>query len=221
MKKDDNKPNLKSESRLNKTKLFIDVDGVLLSRTGQQTSRGLTEFQVANHATTFLRFCTNNFDCYWLTARSREGSIAEVERAFRQAVPNPTASEQEKDDLKFLVSGIPVATWGGMKADAFAAEEDFYWIDDNPDQASLSWLDQHGLSGHFVVASTDQHPDDLVRCKVFLQGSESSSKKPEFARLSPTLTKEQMTENIIAALERSGITVKRDIDPVTGEKIDG
>jgi hypothetical protein len=30
-----------------------------------------------------------------------------------------------------------------------------------------------------------------------------------------------MTENIIAALERSGIAVKRDIDPATGEKMDG
>jgi hypothetical protein len=202
-----------------KTKLFIDVDGVLLRRTGQKTSRGFTEFQIANHATTFLRFCTEHFDCWWLTARSRGGSIAEVERAFRHAVRNPAASEQDRDDLKALVIGVPVAAWRKTKADAFSAEEDFYWIDDNPDQSSLSWLDQHGLSSCLVVTSTDQHPDDLERCRAFLQETGRSFKRPEFVRLSPSLTKEQMTENIIAALARSGIIVKRDIDPVTGEKI--
>jgi hypothetical protein len=220
MKKDDNKLNLKSGTRHKKTKLFLDVDGVLLRRTGQQTSRGLTEFQIANHATTFLRFCSEHFDCYWLTARSREGSITEVERAFRHAVRNPAASEQEKDDLKALVSGIPVAAWGETKADAFSAGEDFYWVDDNPDEASISWLDRNNLSGRLVIVSTDKNPDDLARCRTFLQEAGSSFKKPEFVRLSPSLTKEQMTENIIAALARSGITVKRDIDPVTGEKID-
>ena len=203
-----------------KTKLYLDVDGVLLRRTGQKTSRGLTEFQIANHATSFLRFCTDHFDCWWLTARSREGSIAEVERAFRHAVRNPAASERDRDDLKALVSGIPVAAWGETKADAFSAGEDFYWVDDNPDEASISWLDQNGLSGRLVVAATDQRFDDLVRVQGVLQETESSFKKPEFVRLSPSLTKEQMTENIIAALARSGITVKRDIDPVTGEKID-
>jgi hypothetical protein len=204
-----------------KTKLYLDVDGVLLRRTGQQTSRGLTDFQIANHATAFLRFCTDHFDCYWLTARSREGSIAEVERAFRHAGRNPAASEQDKDDLKTLVSDIPVAAWRETKADAFSAEDDFYWIDDNPDQSSLSWLDQHDLSGRLVVAGTDRQPDDLSRVQGVLQETGSSFKKPEFVRLSPSLTKDQIKENIIAALERSGISVKRDIDPVTGEKIDG
>ena len=196
-----------------KTKLHLDVDGVMLRRTPQG-------FQVANYALTFLDFVTEHFNVHWLTARSHEGDTAEVERAFRHAMPNPTASKQERDALTKIVSGIPVAAWGEMKADAFSEEEDFYWIDDNPDQSSLSWLDQHDLSGRLVVTSTDQHPDDLERCRAFLQEIESSIKKPKFVRLSPSLTKEQMTENIIAALERSGISVNRDIDPVTGEKID-
>jgi hypothetical protein len=204
-----------------KTKLYLDVDGVLLRRTGQQTSRGLTEFQIANHATSFLRFCISNFDCYWLTARSREGNIAEVERAFRHAIRNPAASEQDKDDLKTVVSAIPVGAWGETKADAFDAEEDFYWLDDNPDQASLSWLEQHDLSGRLVVPTTDRQPDDLVRCREFLRETRSGFRMPEFVRFSPSLTRDQMKENIIAALERSGISVKRDIDRVNGEKNDG
>jgi len=190
-----------------KTKLYLDVDGVLLRRTGQKTSRGLTEFQIANHATAFLSFCTEHFDCWWLTVRSREGNITEVERAFRHAVRNPAASEQERDDLKVLVSGIPMAAWGETKADAFSADEDFYWIDDNPDPVSKSWLDQHDLSGRLIVAATDRRPDDLNRVKGVLQETGSCLNKPEFVRLSPSLTKDQIKENIIAALARSGIRV--------------
>jgi hypothetical protein len=146
-----------------KTKLYLDVDGVFLTRTGKRTSRGMTEFAIANGATDFLRYCTAYFDPYWLTARSHEGDIAEVERAFRQSVNTPMASGQDRDDLKALVSGTPVATWGETKADAFTREEDFYWIDDNPDALSITWLEEHGLSDRLVVASTDQHPDDLAR----------------------------------------------------------
>ena len=195
-----------------KTKLYLDVDGVMLRRTPQG-------FLVVNHALTFLDFVTEHFDVYWLTARSHQGDTEEVERAFRHALPNPTASKQDRGALAKIVSSIPVAAWGETKSDAFSAEEDFYWIDDNPDGLSLAWLDQRGLSGRLVVASTDQHQDDLSRVQGVLQEIGSSIKKPEFVRLSPSLTKEQMTENIIAALARSGIIVKRDIDPVTGEKI--
>ncbi len=158
-----------------KTKLYLDVDGIFLRRTGRQTSRGMTEFQIANSAVSFLRWCTDNFDCYWLTARSREGDIAEVERAFRQAVRNQNSSEQERADLKDLVSGIPVARWGAMKATAFTSEQDFFWIDDNPDEASLTWLEQHGLSDRLVVASTDQRHDDLVRVQGILNDRRTRS----------------------------------------------
>lgn len=164
----DKTPNSPSEKRHMKTKLFLDVDGIFLRRTGRSTARGMTEFAVANGATAFLRFCTENFDCFWLTARSREGNIAEVERAFRQAVRKQNSSEQERTELKALVSAVPVARWGAMKADGFCAEEDFIWIDDDPTAACLIWLEQHGLSSRLVVASTDQRPDDLVRVQGIL-----------------------------------------------------
>jgi hypothetical protein len=141
-----------------KTKLYLDVDGVMLRRTPQG-------FQVANHALPFLHFATDHFNVYWLTARSHEGDTAEVERAFRHAMLNPTASKQDRDVLKALVSAIPVARWGETKADAFGAEEDFFWIDDNPDAMSLAWLKRHDFSGRLVEASTDQCPDDLARAQ--------------------------------------------------------
>jgi hypothetical protein len=146
-----------------KTKLYLDVDGVMLRRNPQG-------YQVANHALPFLRFAIDQFEVYWLTARSHQGDTAEVERAFCHALPNPTASKQDWNVLKALVSAIPVARWEQTKADAFGAEEDFYWIDDNPDALSLAWLKRHDFSGRLVEASTDQCPDDLARAQSVLVG---------------------------------------------------
>jgi hypothetical protein len=196
-----------------KTNLYLDVDGVMLRRTPQG-------FQVADHALLFLRFATDHFNAYWLTARSHEGNTAEVERAFRHAMPNPTASKQDRNALTKIVSAIPAAAWREMKAGAFSAEEDFYWIDDNPDQASQSWLEQQNLSSRIVVASTDQHPDDLSRVQGVLQEIGSSFQKPEFVQLPSPRTKNQMKENIVAVLARTGIAVERNSDRVTGEKVD-
>jgi len=69
-----------------------------------------------------------------------------------------------------LVSGIPVARWGVMKAEAFVEEEEFVWVDDNPDKGSLDWLEQQGLGDRLVVAITDQCCDDLTRVQSILAG---------------------------------------------------
>lgn len=146
-----------------KTKLYLDVDGVMLRRTPQG-------FQVANHALTFLGFAIDHFDVYWLTARSHEGDTTEVERAFRLALPNPTASKQDRATLTKIVSSIPTAQWGETKSDAFTSGVLFIWVDDNPDIRALKWLKQRGISDRLVVAVTDQEPDDLVRVQGVLEG---------------------------------------------------
>ena len=151
-----------------KTKLYLDVDGVVLRRTGQLTARGTTEFEIANGAATFLRWCADHFDCIWLTARSRDGDTSEVERAFRHAVREKNSSEQEKADLMAYVSRIPVASWGATKAGGITVGEDFFWVDDDPDVSSLNWLEHHGLRSRLIAASTDQRHDDLSRVQVIL-----------------------------------------------------
>jgi dihydroorotate dehydrogenase len=42
--------------------------------------------------------------------------------------------------------------------------------------------------------------------------TESKPSKPVFTRLSPQLSHAQMVRNIVDALEKSGITVKQDVD---------
>jgi len=144
-------------------KLYLDVDGVVLRRTGIATARGSTEFEIANGALTFHSWCVEHFECRWLTARSHKGEIADVERAFRHAVRSRDMSNQEYAELMALVAGIPVARWGEMKAEVFDAEEDLFWVDDNPGEKSLRWLERQGLAERLVVASTDHRCDDLTR----------------------------------------------------------
>ncbi len=145
----------------NPTRLYIDVDGVVLRRTGRTEYGGRTEFEVAPHAEQFLRWAIGHFTSSWLTARARDGDIEEVARAFRLAVG-------VTDDLKALVRTIPVARWGVAKVQGIVLVEDFRWLDDNPDQASLAALEQHGLRDRLIEISTDQRPDDLVRVRGLL-----------------------------------------------------
>lgn len=46
---------------------------------------------------------------------------------------------------------------------------------------------------------------------------EPPQSKPVFTRLTPEMSREQMRENLIAALENSGIKVKRNEETVTGK----
>ncbi|MDP3957737.1 MAG: hypothetical protein Q8Q10_04525 [bacterium] len=48
-------------------KLYLDIDEVLLTRQGEP-AEGLTEF---------LKFATENFDCYWLTTHC-DGDVKDV-----------------------------------------------------------------------------------------------------------------------------------------------
>ena len=64
--------------------LYLDLDGVILRRTGRG---GRLAFEVAPGAMEFLSWATENFTCYWLTSRSHDGSIDGIERAFRFAIP--------------------------------------------------------------------------------------------------------------------------------------
>jgi len=53
-----------------KTKLYLDVDGVLLA----QESKNIPTTVLANHINEFLEFVLQNFDCYWLTTHCRNNS---------------------------------------------------------------------------------------------------------------------------------------------------
>ena len=140
-------------------KLYLDLDGVILRRTGRAEFNGRTEFDVAPGAMEFLSWAVEDFDCYWLTSRSHDGTYDEIERAFRLAIPTTNMAAETKD----LIRSITPVPWGAEKAGGIDLSSDFYWVDDDPDGVSVDSLEVAGKSSRLIVASTDERPDDLTR----------------------------------------------------------
>jgi hypothetical protein len=152
--------------------LYLDLDGVILRRTGNTEFNGRVEFDVAPGAMEFLSWAVDNFHCCWLTSRSHDGSIEEIDRAFRFAIPTNNMATETKE----LIRAIRPAQWGVEKVSGIDLSRDFYWIDDNPDSGSVAALEEAGKSSRLIVASTDQRPDDLLRVRKLLTKASSNQR---------------------------------------------
>jgi hypothetical protein len=144
--------------------LYLDLDGVILRRTGRTEFGGRVEFIVAPGAMEFLAWAVENFNCYWLTARSVDGTYDEIERAFRFAIPTTNMAAETRD----LIRSITPAPWSGSKVSGIDLSREFVWVDDDPDDASVAALESAGAASRLIVASTDGVPDDLVRVRGLL-----------------------------------------------------
>ena len=150
--------------------LYLDLDGVILRRTGNTEFNGRVEFDVAPGAMEFLSWAAANFHCYWLTSRSHDGTYGEIERAFRFAIPTNNMEAGTKN----LIRAIRPTQWGSEKVSGIGLSRDFFWIDDNPDSGSVAALEKVGKSSRLIIASTDQRPDDLERVKELLEMATSN-----------------------------------------------
>jgi len=156
--------------------LYLDVDGVILRRTGRVGFGGRREFELAPRAIEFLDWCAGHFRCFWLTTRSRNGSYEGIERAFRHADPTTRLPDALKE-------AIQPAPWGKVKIEGIDMWKGFRWIDDSPDQVSLDRLERVGLAHCWIEVSTDRQPNDLERVQGVLQeavktNSSKTSKHP-------------------------------------------
>jgi hypothetical protein len=135
--------------------LYLDVDGVFLLETGNTGINGRTEFKIAKHTYPVLKWCQQNFDCQWLTARSSQGSIEEVARAFRLA----TGSTSE---ILNLVKSINATPWASAKINGIDLQKPFVFVDDNIDAFTYQTLLDMGLADRWIHANSVQDEDDLL-----------------------------------------------------------
>ncbi len=147
-----------------KINLYIDLDGVILRRTGNTEFGGRVEFDVAPNAIDFLTWSVKNYQCYWLTSRSHDGTYDEIERAFRFAIPTNNIEQATKE----LIRAITPTKWGADKISGIDLSKEFYWVDDNPDPVSVAALKAKNLSDRLIFASTDKNPADLDRVRKHL-----------------------------------------------------
>ena len=144
--------------------LYIDIDGVLLRRTGRKDFNGRNEFEIATGAYEFMDWCIERFDCFWLTSRSHDGTYAGIEQAFRFAIPAVNLPVEIKD----RIHAIKPAAWPRAKIKGIDISKEFLWLDDDPDDASIKELERLGMMKRWVKACVDRNPDHLEKVKSLL-----------------------------------------------------
>ena len=135
--------------------LLLDIDGVLLLPDASRWG-----YRLAPDAVPFLSWAASHFELRWLSQRCQDGHAEEAWRALRLAGLTPS------DRVWGIIKSIPARSWTVPKVSAINCSEDFFWIDDRPDEVSLSILAQHGLSERLIIVG--EECDGLNRCREML-----------------------------------------------------
>lgn len=130
------------------TKLYLDIDGVLIGRDGKP-AEGLVEF---------LAFATERFECYWLTTHC-DGDSDQVFLYLVGRVPAEAIAYIEQ---------IRPTRFGALKTDAIDFSGPFYWLDDTVFASEQAVLAKHGVKGSFIHVDINRDPAALTATLKFL-----------------------------------------------------
>lgn len=138
-------------------RLYLDVDGTLLRRSGHARLRG--EFAPATNLLRFLEWAAAGFECIWVTSRTRHRGVDKLLPVLRQAI----GPGEEWDRIHAIAASFAAPVWQDFKAEAMELGEDFIWIDDSPEEESLDALKRAGRHKSWIKVDIEQRPDDLRR----------------------------------------------------------
>ncbi|MFD1468667.1 hypothetical protein ACFQ48_10565 [Hymenobacter caeli] len=135
-------------------KLYLDIDGVLLTSKHTRAAPGVDAF---------VAFVTQQFECYWLTTHCKGDSRSALKYLAQFLLP--ATLEQLKD-------AVHSTNWDTLKTEAIALESDFYWVDDNPFQAEITHLEANRVVDRLIIVDLN-HPNELatVQAKLKLQAA--------------------------------------------------
>jgi len=115
---------------MKKTKLFIDIDGVLFAIYGNPPILQLRPFVAS-----FIEWASRNFDAFWLTAW------------------RPEQIEQLRNATYGMGPTISYAEWERRKTEAIdelASDGNFFWLDDDPYLSDISFLQGRGWNDKLI-----------------------------------------------------------------------
>jgi len=135
-----------------RTKLFLDIDGVLLGKIDGRIA-------LARGASTFLGFVTAYFDCYWLTTHCQ--GDAETAQIYLKPY-------LRKELLKTIKKMKPTY-FNVLKTDALPKNTDFFWVEDQPLASELKFLEGNGLVSCLIRVDTYANKEGLLECLNYLQ----------------------------------------------------
>jgi hypothetical protein len=130
-------------------KLYIDIDGVLLTKKRTTT---------ADYSIQFIDFMTSHFDCYWLTTHCK-GKISYPLRYLTKYFDNATLEKLQK---------IKPTNWTTLKTEAIDFSSDFIWLDDNPFVSEINVLTAHFANDKLIIVNLD-NTNELKRIMEILK----------------------------------------------------
>ena len=122
-------------------KLYIDIDGVLLTKKNTKPSNGAEEF--INHI-------TEKYDCYWLTTHCRNGNT--------DSLLNMMSQYFSPEIVKKLKNIKPTA-WDTLKTEAIDFTSEFYWLDDFVFEAEKNVLKRHNSLDRLILVDLINGPN--------------------------------------------------------------
>lgn len=122
-------------------KIYLDIDGVLLTKAGVQ----------AEHVKSFLEVATTAHQVYWLTTHCKgdaEDTINQISGSF-------------DPDILPLLKKIKPTNWTTLKTEALDFSSDFLWFDDYVMQVEQDILRKHGKLDSLIVVDLINDPEYL------------------------------------------------------------
>jgi hypothetical protein len=127
-------------------KLYLDIDGVLLTAKHTRAADGVDEF---------IDFVTTHFECYWLTTHCKGDSRTALK--YLEQFMQPETIEKLKDAVR-------PTNWDALKTEAIDFESAFYWLDDNPLQVERTLLEKNRVSDRLILVNLSRS-DELTLIK--------------------------------------------------------
>lgn len=131
------------------TKLYLDIDGVLLTAKHTQAAPGVDGF---------IDFITQHFDCYWLTTHCKGDSAPALRYLARFLKPAT---------LEKLRLAVQPTNWDTLKTEAIDIISNFYWLDDSPFQSEVAYLQTNGVASRLIVVNLS-NAGELLRIQQLL-----------------------------------------------------
>lgn len=130
-------------------RLYLDIDGVLLTKHRPTAAAGASEF---------IEYAMANFDCYWLTTHCKGNAATAVAYLRPYFDPHTVA----------LLLQIKPTTWDALKTEGIDLASDFYWLEDAPLNAEMAFLKHHGKQDQLILVDLSQ-ANELQRVAAHLQ----------------------------------------------------
>jgi hypothetical protein len=124
-------------------KIYLDIDGVLLTKHGEPAI-GVLEF---------LKRVTKQ-DCHWLTTHCKDDSTDHVVQHLKKKLPEKTWKYIEK---------IKGNGWDYLKTEDIDFSSGFLWFDDNLMYAEKEVLRQHNTLDSFRMVDLKECSDQLQK----------------------------------------------------------